>query len=78
MDWATCFSTQRARTSALLELLAVCVVDGEYHPAERAAMVQLADAMGVSAEELRQLESWVLRQAALLQEAEALMAEGEA
>ena len=77
MDWATCFSTQRARTSALLELLAVCVVDGEYHPAERAAMGQLADAMDVSGENMRQLESWVLRQAALLQEAEALMAEGE-
>ena len=77
MDWAACFSTQRARTSALLELLAICLVDGEYHPAERAAMGQLADAMGVSGENMRQLESWVLRQAASAASAEALMAEGE-
>lgn len=76
MDWAACFSTQRARTSALLELLAICLVDGEYHPAERAAMGQLADAMSVSAAKMRQLESWIFRQTALLQEAEALMAEG--
>lgn len=65
------FTSHQSRVSALLELLALCHADGDFHPAEQALVRTVANGFGVSAEALSAYESWVLRQVMLMQEAEA-------
>ena len=69
------FTSERSRVSALLELLALCHADGDFHPAEQALVRSVASAFGVSAGALSAYESWVLRQVMLMQEAEAFWSE---
>ena len=71
------FRSHRSQVSALLELLALCHADGDFHPAEQALIRTVASAFGVSAEALSVYESWVLRQVMLMQEAEGFWSEGD-
>lgn len=53
----------------LLELLGLAHADQDYHATEKEFMQQVASACGVSENELRDMESWVVRQLALVSEA---------
>lgn len=75
-ELAEAFQTRKARVSALLELLGIGLVDGEYHPAERAAVSEIAQALGFRETELAEMESWVVRQVALVEEAVGFWTDG--
>ena len=68
-DLASAFQTRRAKVSALLELVGIGLIDGEYQPAERAMVAEVAKALGFSESELTEMEKWVVRQVALWDEA---------
>jgi hypothetical protein len=75
---AEAFRSHGSQRAVLLELMGLGYVDGDFDWREQAVVRDVADAMGVSPDELRLLENWTLRQVALLQEAEALMTGGAA
>ena len=66
---ASAFTTRRAKASALLELMGLGFADGEYHPAEKDLIREIAQAFGFSDDELASMEGWVTRQVMLLEEA---------
>jgi uncharacterized tellurite resistance protein B-like protein len=69
VELASAFGTRRARVSALLELMGLGFADGEYHPTEKALVVEIARALDVTEDELVGMESWVIRQVTLMEEA---------
>lgn len=66
------FNSQRDQINVLLELLLVAHVDNVYHPEEEDLIQSLTSAFEISMEKLELLKNWVLRQGALLREAEEL------
>jgi hypothetical protein len=72
------FETRRSKVSALLELMGLGFADGEYHPLEKALVLEVALAFGIDKAELFGMESWVIRQTALLEEARHFWNEQEA
>ena len=70
-DLAGTFQTRKAKVSALLELLGLALVDGEYRTATRAVVAGIAKAFCFGEDELRGMEAWVDRQIALIEEAAA-------
>ena len=68
-DLAAVFHTRRSKASALLELLGLGLSDDEYHPAEAALIAEVSNAFGFMDEELIWMESWIIRQASLVEEA---------
>jgi len=66
---------KKARTATLLELMGIACVDRDYHPLENAMIRSVAEALGVSENELLPMENWVLRQMALAAEADGFFAE---
>ena len=68
-DLAGTFQTRKAKVSALLELLGLARVDGEYQTATRAVVAGIAKAFGFGEDELGGMEAWVARQIALIEEA---------
>lgn len=68
-ELATEFQSRRSKVFALLELMGIGYVDGDYHVAEVESVAEIARALGFSDDELPGLESWVVRQLALLEEA---------
>ena len=76
-ELATVFRTRRAKVSALLEIMGIGLIDGEYQSAERAIVAEVAKAMGVSENELVEMEKWVTRQIILLDEAAQFWTETE-
>ncbi len=67
---------KKARAATLLELIGLAYADREYHPTENAMIKSVASGLGVTDNELLQMENWVLRQMALATEAERFF-EGE-
>ena len=72
---AATFHTHKCKASALLELLGLGLADGEYHPAEAFLVAEVASAFGFAEEELAWMESWVIRQASLVEEASRFMSQ---
>ena len=68
-DLAAIFQTRQSRASALLELMGLGLVDGEYHPAESKLIKEISEALGFAEDELIGMESWIVRQVALIEEA---------
>lgn len=68
-DLAAAFHTRQCKASALLELLGLGLSDGEYHPAEATLVAEISNAFGFTKEELTWMESWIVRQASLIEEA---------
>jgi len=66
---STVFECKKSKASMLLELLGLAHADQDYHATEKEFMQQVASACGVSENELRDMESWVVRQLALVSEA---------
>lgn len=74
-ELAALFTNRRAQVSALLELMGLGFVDGQYHPVEREIIGEVAAAFGVGAAELLAMEGWVIRQGVLMREAAGFWAE---
>lgn len=68
-ELASAFQTRQSKVSALLELIGLGYADGEYRPIESALVGEISRALGFADDEVAGMESWVVRQTALLQEA---------
>ncbi|MFP4597258.1 MAG: hypothetical protein ACLFVJ_03340 [Persicimonas sp.] len=53
------FERDSAKLVALVELIDLGMVDGEYFAEEKAAVREVAEAMGVSEDEIEPIEKWV-------------------
>lgn len=62
------FECKKSKSSLLLELLGLAHADQDYHVTEKDFLNQVANACGVSENDLRDMESWVVRQLALVSE----------
>lgn len=67
------FQSTESKVSLLLELLGLAHADQDYHLTEKDFIAKVAKAIGVDANLLADMESWVVRQLALVREAEAFM-----
>lgn len=70
------FTTRRSQLVALLELISLGYSDEDFHPTEHSIIQELAAIFALETTDLLLLENWVLRQRALLQEAERLLTSG--
>jgi uncharacterized tellurite resistance protein B-like protein len=64
------FDTKQARAAALLEMIGVGHADDEFHPEESEFVRRMAAGLGISEQEVGEMEDWVMRQLALAQEVE--------
>lgn len=67
------FPTQESKAALLLELLGLAHADEEYHLDEQDFITQIARQIGVGKDLLTEMEDWVMRQFALVREAEEFM-----
>ncbi|MCY3820399.1 MAG: hypothetical protein OXH52_13715 [Gammaproteobacteria bacterium] len=67
------FSTRRAQTIALLNLLRLSYVDGAFEIEEECLLKDLSETFGFDASDFRLLHNWVKRLVALEKEAAGLM-----
>lgn len=70
---ASLFDTNMSKASLLLELIGVAYADGDYHNEERALIKKYADTIGISEQQLRNLEDWVSKQLQLTLEVQKLL-----
>ena len=70
------FDTAEARAVVLLELIGLAYGDDDVHPRENAVIREVASAFGVTNERLIQMEGWVIRYQALMNEAGRFFGEG--
>jgi len=63
------FKSKKSRTSALIEMEGLGYANMEYHVQEKAFINEMAESFGVTTEELDIIDEWVVRQVALLYEA---------
>ena len=68
-DLAAAFHTRQSKASALFELLGLGLSDDEYHPAEATLVAEVSNALGFTKDELTWMESWIVREASLIEEA---------
>ncbi len=76
-DLVTAFTSRKSRVAAMLQLMAMGFVDGNYDATEQTLCRAIGEAMGFDETELTAFESWVVRQTMLLQEAQSFWAEAE-
>lgn len=67
---ASDFQTQESKAALLLEILGLAHADEEYHQDEKSFASGLAKEVGLDSDTLADMESWVLRQFALVREAQ--------
>jgi uncharacterized tellurite resistance protein B-like protein len=67
------FGERRARVAAMLELIGLGLGDAEMAPEEVAVITRIGVALGFSEAEILGQRDWVLRQVALMHEANAMM-----
>lgn len=67
------FQTRESKAALLLELLGLAHADAEYHLDEQGFIAEVAQNIGVDKDLLADMESWVVRQFALVREAEEFM-----
>lgn len=70
---ASDFHTQESKAALLLEILGLAHADEEYHQDEKSFVSGLAKEVGLDSDTLADMESWVLRQFALVREAQQFM-----
>jgi len=63
------FISKKSRIAALIEMQGLGYANMEYHIQEKAFIKEMADAFGVAEDELDRIDDWVVRQVALLYEA---------
>ena|ERR1017187_6490482 len=63
------FTSRRSRISAIIEMQGLGYANMEYHMQEVAFINDMAKSFGISEDELSGIDSWVVRQVALLHEA---------
>jgi hypothetical protein len=73
VDLVDLFNTRRARAAVLLELIGLGYSDANFNAAESEFLVNLAEKFGFSQAELSSMDSWVIRQIALVKEAEQIL-----
>jgi len=67
------FTSRRSRISTIIEMEGLGYANMEYHEQEKAFIKEMADAFGLSQDELDSIDEWVIRQVALLFEAHELL-----
>lgn len=67
---ASDFQTQVSKAALLLEILGLAHADEDYHLDEKSFVSGLAKEVGLDSDTLADMESWVLRQFALVREAQ--------
>ena len=72
-DLPRVFETRRQRMSLLLELLGVAYADRRFHKFEHGLLAEVAKALDVGRDRLTHMESWVVRQFTLSEEAATFM-----
>jgi uncharacterized tellurite resistance protein B-like protein len=63
------FDSRRSQVSAIIEMQGLGYANMEYHTQEKAFVQEMADTFGISDEELNVIDDWVVRQVAMLYEA---------
>ena len=67
---ASDFPTQESKAALLLEILGLAYADEDYHLDEKSFVSGLAKEVGLDSDTLSDMENWVLRQLALVREAQ--------
>ncbi len=70
------FDDREAQVTVLLELLGLGYADDDFAPEENQFIRKLSDVFDVTSARLEQMENWVLRQVALVQDAESMIESG--
>ena len=70
---AEVFTSQQSKAALLLELIGLAHADADYHSTEQSFVAQVANKLGIAKEMLEDMEAWVVRQLALVREAEQYM-----
>jgi uncharacterized tellurite resistance protein B-like protein len=63
------FENKKSRMAALIEMQGLGYANMEYHIQEKAFVKEMAESFGITEEELDRIDEWVVRQVALLYEA---------
>jgi uncharacterized tellurite resistance protein B-like protein len=63
------FDSRRSQVSAIIEMQGLGYANMEYHTQEKAFVQEMADTFGISDEDLNNIDDWVVRQVAMLYEA---------
>ena len=63
------FNSKRSQIAAIIEMQGLGYANMEYHTQEKAFVKEMSDAFGLDEEELNSIDDWVVRQVALLYEA---------
>lgn len=74
-DSISILNTSMSRIIALIELLGIAHIDGDYCEEERKYLSDLAESLKISKEKLLYLENWVLRQISLFNEVKLMFIE---
>jgi uncharacterized tellurite resistance protein B-like protein len=69
------FESRKTRIAAIIEMQGLGYANMEYHTEEQAFINQMANTFKISKEELSKIDDWVIRQVALLYEANEFWAE---
>jgi uncharacterized tellurite resistance protein B-like protein len=63
------FENKKSRIAALIEMQGLGYANMEYHIQEKAFVNEMAESFGITEDELDRIDEWVVRQVALLYEA---------
>ena len=63
------FENRRSQIAAIIEMQGLGYANMEYHTQEKAFVQEMADSFGLTEDELAEIVDWVVRQVALLYEA---------
>lgn len=69
----TLFTTRASQIALLLELVGIALADHDYEHKEKTMILDIAEAIGATAQDVDKVESWVSEQMQLLSKAYALM-----
>jgi hypothetical protein len=63
------FESRRSQIAAVIEMQGLGYANMEYHTQEKAFVTEMATSFGLTEDELAEIDDWVVRQVALLYEA---------
>lgn len=69
------FTTQKEKTSFMLELIAMAFADKKYHENEQGMIKQICEIFDIDTDKLQKMEDWVKEQFTLVAQAKAFMGE---
>lgn len=67
------FESHRDKVALMLELIGVAHANGEYHELEKGLIFEIAEALILDSNSIKDMENWVVRQLILVREANILM-----